>query len=224
MKHSAKAAARLERERSKQERRSARRQRAGSPAGPRSHASAATATDQPQDQASKGAATGQPQPGESGGGPASTGSAGRSGRARPGRDRGLRATASRVGAAAVDSTRGHPTSGDPTTGDPTTGDPTTGDPTTGGQAGHQKAVQLPYAIVLAGVVAGLVLMQVAKDAVRGGTFVIAGALLAASLTRLVLPEGRAGLLGSRRRLVDVALLTVLGAGLLTAGLIAHVPG
>jgi hypothetical protein len=209
MKHSAKAAARLERERSKQERRSARRQRAGSPAGPRSHASAATATDQPQDQASKGAATGQPQPGESGGGPASTGSAGRSGRARPGRDRGLRATASRVGAAAVDSTRGHPTSGDPTT---------------GGQAGHQKAVQLPYAIVLAGVVAGLVLMQVAKDAVRGGTFVIAGALLAASLTRLVLPEGRAGLLGSRRRLVDVALLTVLGAGLLTAGLIAHVPG
>ena len=204
MKHSAKAAARLERERSKQERRSARRQRAGWPGRPRSRASAAAATDQPQGQASDGAATGQPQPGEPGGSPASTGSAGRSGRARPGRDRGLRATASRVGAAAAD--------------------PTAGARATGGRAEHQKAVQLPYAIVLAGVVAGLVLMQVAKDAVRGGTFVIAGALLAASLTRLVLPEGRAGMLGSRRRLVDVALLTVLGAGLLTAGLIAHVPG
>ncbi len=93
-----------------------------------------------------------------------------------------------------------------------------------GQAEHGKLVQLPYAIVLAGTVAGLVLMQVAKDAVRGGTLVIAGALLAASLTRLVLPEGRAGLLGSRRRLVDVALLTALGAGLLTAGLIVQVPG
>ncbi len=220
MKHSAKAAARLERERSKQERRSARRQHAGPPGQPQGppgqpqgQASEAGATDQPQGHASDGAATGQPAR-EPGGSHASTRPAGRSGRVRPGRDRGLRATASRVGAAAVD----------PTTGDPTTGDPTTGDPTTGGRAEHQKAVQLPYAIVLAGVVAGLVLMQVAKDAVRGGTFVIAGALLAASLTRLVLPEGRAGMLGSRRRLVDVALLTVLGAGLLTAGLIAHVPG
>jgi Protein of unknown function (DUF3017) len=150
MKHSAKAAARLERERSKQERRNARRQRAA-------RAPAQPAVSQP--------AVSQP-------------------------------------AAVV----------------PATGD---SDP---GRGGHQKAAQLPYAVVLAGVVAGLVLMQVAKDAVRGGTFVIAGALLAASLTRLVLPEGRTGLLGSRRRLVDVALLTVLGAGLLTAGFIAHVPG
>jgi hypothetical protein len=182
MKHSAKAAARLERERSKQERRSARRQHAGRTGQPQG------LPGQPQ------GLPGQPEAAEPGGGHASTGPAGRTGRVRPGRDRGLRATASRVGSAAA------------------------------GQAEHQKAVQLPYAIVLAGVVAGLVLMQVAKDAVRGGTFVIAGALLAASLTRLVLPEGRAGLLGSRRRLVDVALLTVLGAGLLTAGLIAHVPG
>jgi len=84
--------------------------------------------------------------------------------------------------------------------------------------------QLPYALVLAGTAAGLVLMQVAKDAVRSGTLVIAGALLAGSLTRLTLPGGRAGLLGSRRRLVDVALLTALGAGLLIAGLIVQLPG
>ena len=160
MKHSAKAAARLERERSKQERRSARRQRTGRRTGP----------------------------------------------------------------PAVESATVEPATVEPSTAGPATAGPTTAGPTTGGLAAQQKAAQLPYAIVLAGVVAGLVLMQVAKDAVRGGTFVIAGALLAASLTRLVLPEGRAGLLGSRRRLVDVALLTVLGAGLLTAGLIAHVPG
>jgi hypothetical protein len=79
-------------------------------------------------------------------------------------------------------------------------------------------------MVLAGIAAGLVVMQVAKDAVRGGTFVIAGALLAGSAARLVLPESRAGLLGSRRRLVDVAVFGALGVGLLVAGLIVQVPG
>jgi hypothetical protein len=91
-----------------------------------------------------------------------------------------------------------------------------------GAARHRLA-QLPYALVLAGMVLGLALMQGGVQAVRGGTLVIAGALLAGSLTRLVLPEGRAGLLGSRRRLVDVAVLTALGVGLLVAGLIVKVP-
>jgi hypothetical protein len=40
----------------------------------------------------------------------------------------------------------------------------------------------------------------------------------------VLPEGRAGLLGSRRRLLDVAALAALGVGLLIAGLVVKVPG
>jgi hypothetical protein len=114
--------------------------------------------------------------------------------AGPGRASGLRATASRVGAAAA------------------------------GPAERHRLGQLPYAIVLAGVAAGLLLMQVAKDAVRSGTLVIGGALLAGSLVRLALPEGRAGLLGSRRRLVDVAMLAALGAGLLVAGLVVQVPG
>jgi hypothetical protein len=87
-----------------------------------------------------------------------------------------------------------------------------------------RLAQLPYALVLAGLVAGLALMQGGSQAVKSGTLVIAGAVLAGSLTRLVLPAGRAGLLRSRRRLVDVALLTVLGAGLLIAGLIVQVPG
>ena len=54
--------------------------------------------------------------------------------------------------------------------------------------------------------------------------VIAGALLAGSLIRLVLPAGRAGMLGSRRRLADVAALGVLGIGLLIAGLLARIRG
>jgi hypothetical protein len=77
--------------------------------------------------------------------------------------------------------------------------------------------------VVIGVLAGLGLMGRGAQDVRGGTLVIAGALLAGSLTRLVLPEGRAGLLRSRRRLVDVAALTALGVGLLIAGLIVKVP-
>jgi hypothetical protein len=90
------------------------------------------------------------------------------------------------------------------------------------RAGYLLA-QLPYLLVLAGVLLGLVLMRGGAQAVRGGTLVIASALLAGSLTRLLLPDGMAGLLGSRRRLVDVGLLTALGVGLLIAGLIVKVP-
>jgi len=89
---------------------------------------------------------------------------------------------------------------------------------------RRLAEQLPYWIVLAGVAAGLATVRGGGQAVRGGTLVIAGALLAGSLTRLVLPEGRAGMLGSRRRLADVAALAALGVGLLIAGLLARAPG
>jgi len=102
--------------------------------------------------------------------------------------------------------------------------PARGSTAPGTVAAPARLAQLPYVLVLAGVAAGLVLMQVARDAVRGGTFVIAGALLAGSVARLVLPESRAGLLGSRRRLLDVAVLGALGVGLLVAGLIVQVPG
>jgi hypothetical protein len=92
-------------------------------------------------------------------------------------------------------------------------------------AGSRRLItQLPYWIVMAGVVAGLATVRGGGQAVRSGTLVIAGALLAGSLARLVLPEGKAGMLGSRRRLVDVAVLGALGGGLLIAGLIVKVPG
>jgi hypothetical protein len=78
--------------------------------------------------------------------------------------------------------------------------------------------------VLAGVIAGLITVRGGNQAVRGGTLVIAGALLAGALARLVLPDRRVGMLASRRRLLDVAALALLGIGLLVAGLIAKVPG
>jgi Protein of unknown function (DUF3017) len=59
--------------------------------------------------------------------------------------------------------------------------------------------------------------------VRSGTLVFAGVLLIAAVARLVLPERRLGLLSSRRRLLDVAILGVLGIGLLVAGLVVPVP-
>jgi len=90
--------------------------------------------------------------------------------------------------------------------------------------GGRLASQLPYGIVLAGIVIGLATIRGGGQAVRGGTLVIAGALLAGCLARLVLPEGRAGMLGSRRRLVDVAVLGILGVGLLVAGLLARLGG
>jgi len=48
---------------------------------------------------------------------------------------------------------------------------------------------------------------------------VAGILLAAALVRLALPERRAGMLVSRRRPADVAVLAAFGIGLLVAGLV-----
>jgi hypothetical protein len=89
-------------------------------------------------------------------------------------------------------------------------------------SGRRWLLQLPYCIVMAGLVAGLATARGGGQAVKGGTLVIAGALLAGSLIRLVLPDGRVGMLASRRRFADVAVLAALGAGLLAAGLFAKV--
>jgi hypothetical protein len=91
-------------------------------------------------------------------------------------------------------------------------------------AGRRRFLaQVPYWLVMAGIVAGLATVGGGGQAVRGGTLVMAGALLVGSLARLVLPEGKAGMLGSRRRIVDVGVLGLLGIGLLVAGLIVVVP-
>jgi hypothetical protein len=69
-------------------------------------------------------------------------------------------------------------------------------------------------------VVGLVVLTWQRAlSVRGGTLAVAGIVLAAALARVVLPERRAGMLVSRRRLVDVAVLAALGTGLLVAALV-----
>jgi Protein of unknown function (DUF3017) len=76
-----------------------------------------------------------------------------------------------------------------------------------------------YLAVLCGVALSLSYVWRGPQNVRGGTLAVAGLLLAAAAARLVLPEERAGMLVSRRRLVDVAAFSVLGVGLLVAGLV-----
>jgi Protein of unknown function (DUF3017) len=84
--------------------------------------------------------------------------------------------------------------------------------------------QLPYWIVLAGTALALATIRQGPQHVRGGTLVLAGVLLIAAMARLVLPDYRAGLLASRRRLWDVATFVLLGSGLLVAALVLRAPG
>jgi len=79
--------------------------------------------------------------------------------------------------------------------------------------------QLPYAVAVCGLVLALVWIRQSGQNVRGGTLAVAGVMLAAALVRLALPERRAGMLVSRRRLADVAVLAAFGIGLLVAGLV-----
>jgi Protein of unknown function (DUF3017) len=79
--------------------------------------------------------------------------------------------------------------------------------------------QLPYAIVVCGLALALVWIRQSGQNVRGGTLAVAGVMLAAALVRLALPEHRAGMLVSRRRLADVGVLAAFGVGLLVAGLV-----
>jgi len=85
-------------------------------------------------------------------------------------------------------------------------------------------VQLPYWISLALVLAGLAwIWYGGSQRVRSGTLTLAGAMFIAAFARLVLPETRAALLVSRRRLADVTVLAVLAAGLLVVGLVLPAP-
>jgi hypothetical protein len=93
----------------------------------------------------------------------------------------------------------------------------------GTSARQRLAVLLPYLLVVCGTGLSLLVMRQGERDVRGGTLVLAGVLLAAAVARLALPDRRAGLLASRRRLADVAALAALGVGLLVAGLFFPVP-
>jgi hypothetical protein len=87
-----------------------------------------------------------------------------------------------------------------------------------------KSRQLSYWLVVAGTCAALAIIRLGAHQLKSGTLVLAGVLLIAALARLVLPDRLAGMLSSRRRLLDVAIFALLGAGLLVAGLGVQAPG
>jgi len=83
---------------------------------------------------------------------------------------------------------------------------------------------LPYAIVLAAAAGGLSWVALGGlRHVQAGMMTVASALLAAAVLRLVLPERAAGLLVSRRRVLDVLALASLGAGIMAAVLVLPAP-
>jgi len=78
---------------------------------------------------------------------------------------------------------------------------------------------ISFLVVICGVALSLSYLWRGPQNVRGGALAVAVMLLAAAVARLVLPERRAGMLASRRRLVDVAAFSALGVALLVAGLV-----
>jgi hypothetical protein len=80
---------------------------------------------------------------------------------------------------------------------------------------------LPYLIVLAGTVVGLVVAALGARHAGWGAAVVGAALLVAALARLTLPPRYAGLLVTRGKALDVAAYAVLGAAVL--GVAASLP-
>lgn len=73
---------------------------------------------------------------------------------------------------------------------------------------------LPYLLVLAGVIAGLVVAWRGSRYAGQGAGLVGSALLAAALARLLLPPRSAGLLASRGKALDVLAFAALGGGVL----------
>ena len=78
---------------------------------------------------------------------------------------------------------------------------------------------IPYLVVVVCVVAGWYIAWNEGSAGGRGAVVGGVALLIAAVARLVIPARLVGLLGTRKRATDVVTLTVLGAGLIVAGLV-----
>jgi drug/metabolite transporter (DMT)-like permease len=79
---------------------------------------------------------------------------------------------------------------------------------------------IPYLAVLLCAVAGVYIAWRDGSAGGGQGAVIAGvALLIGAVARLALPSRLVGLLGTRRRAIDVLTLAAFGLGLVVAGLV-----
>jgi hypothetical protein len=79
--------------------------------------------------------------------------------------------------------------------------------------------QVPYLIVLACTVGGVLWAWRGAHVVGNGAGVVGVALLVGAAGRLILPQGAVGLLANRRRFADVLALGILGAGLLVLALV-----
>ena len=79
--------------------------------------------------------------------------------------------------------------------------------------------QVPYLIILACTVGGVVWAWRGAHAVSSGAGVVGVALLAAAVARLLLPQSAVGLLANRRRFADVLAFGLLGAALLVLALV-----
>ena len=77
---------------------------------------------------------------------------------------------------------------------------------------------VPYLVVLAGAAAAMFVVSKGSSYALRGIAVLGGTLLAAALTRLLLPNRFAGLLASRRKASDVLAFAVLGAAVLAVAL------
>jgi hypothetical protein len=97
-------------------------------------------------------------------------------------------------------------------------EPGAGQRAVGRSRADRRLSQLAYLALLAGVGFGVLYIQTGH-AVQSGTLVLAGVLLLAALARLTLPEQLIGMLGTRQRLTDVAVLATFGFGLLATGLV-----
>jgi len=97
-------------------------------------------------------------------------------------------------------------------------------PRAAARAKPPRTAQLPYLFVLAVTIGALAwIWQGGIQHAKEGTLALAGAMFIGALARLVLPKPRAGMLASRRRLVDVVCLAALAVGLLVAGLVLPIP-
>ena len=79
----------------------------------------------------------------------------------------------------------------------------------------------PITVVLFGVAAGLLVAALAEF--RSGTVLLAASVVFAAWLRLMLPNGRVGVLGVRRKPVDIAILAGLGLALTVLALVVPSP-
>jgi hypothetical protein len=81
--------------------------------------------------------------------------------------------------------------------------------------------QLPYALVVCGVVAGLFL--VALNYYRRGSALLAVAALGGALARLLLPDRQVGLLATRRKTTDVLIMVAFAIGIAAVAWVVRSP-